>query len=323
VDLTRAEVSVLNPGGKTANRFSKRLPLCVKSNEPTGSLTFYLFPIVKRNKEFLYKLLQKRKEEFPITNKDSALDVDHVISECTLLGQDQTTQMINVLANQLVAKQIDIVLRQIQKAFEKKLVSKLGKYIKNLKILDFDLGKHLVVQKIRKPYTDARGLWAQLDISCGEGSSITIEMNSLILPSKLQEAETDNSSDAGSDEGSDSETGEGTTLAAVIALVAQFMDRKVNELAFTLEVVKLEIEVVVNLPPKPQLDHVWVGLAKLPILKLRAEASGASSGLNNILNKLFLPWMMKTLPGMINRNIKTKLVLPHMRDFSLPVMKDD
>ena len=321
VDLTRAEVSLVNPSGKAATRFSNQLPLCVKSNEPTGSLTFYLFPIVKRNKEYLYKLLQSRNKEFPMTKKDSTLDVDHVISECKLLGQDQTTQMINVLANKLVAKQIveDIILRQIKNAFQKELVAKLNRYVQNVRIVKFGLGKHLVVQQIRKPYSDARGLWAQLDISCGEGSSITIEMNRLNLPSYLQKAETEFSSD----EGSDSETEAEPTMTEVIANIAQFMDREVNELAFTLEVVKLEIEVVVNLPPKQQLDHVWIGLAKVPELKLRAEASGASPRLNNLLNSLFLPRVVNAIPKIIKRKLKTKCVLPHMMYFSLPVMKDD
>ena len=313
VDLTRAKVSLL----QTDSRLSKRLPLCVNSNEPTGSLTFYLFPIMKRNKEFLYKLLQRRSQEFPMKTKDSSVDVKNVINEFKLLGQDHTTQMLNVLANQFVAKQIveDIVLRSIQKAFKKKLVSKLGKIVKNLRLRDFDLGKHLVVQKIGKPYSDARGLWAQLDISCGEGSSITIETNRLILPTHLQEAETEDSSDAGSD----TETGEVTISAAEIA---QFMDRELNELAFTLEVVKLEIEVLVNMPHKQQLDHLWVGLARPPIMKLRAEASGGSPGLNKFLNRL-LPWVMKAIPWMIQKKIKNKWVLPHMKEFPLPSMKND
>lgn len=208
VDVRLACVSLLQPAGEVSvsAKANKHWPLCVTSMEETGhSFTFYLFPVVKRNKELLYKLLQIR---VGVMTRDHRLEimVESVLRECRLLGQERSVEMINVLITRLGARPLvhQIVFNPVKKIFKKKLANKFSKLLKNLRLRDFNLGERFpVVKKISAPRVDERGVWPELDICCGAACSITIEANGVKLP-HLGDTETEeDSSETDADSGSD------------------------------------------------------------------------------------------------------------------------
>ena len=277
-----------NPG-PPSQLYSKKQPLCVRPKE--GNVTFYLFPVVKRNKEVLFKLPQPREVQ-----EEMKVELDRsrqLLEQCRLLGQPEDLaglQMINMLATRLGARFLtkQMIFDPIKRTFKKKLVSKLGRLLKNLRLSGFHLGKVPIVTKVSKPWMDQRGLWLQLSITAGCGASITMEANSLNLPSAdLIESEAEQESDD-SEETEHQGGEEGLPLAAALLASFTILDREMDELAFVLTLERLELEVVVNIPPPHPSSgpSLWLGLARPPPIELQITAGGASPRLTQLLNNV-------------------------------------
>ena len=288
LDLDQCVISLTNPG-PPSQLYSKKQPLCVRPKE--GNVTFYLFPVVKRNKEVLFKLLQPREVQ-----EEMKVELDRsrqLLEQCRLLGQPEDLaglQMINMLATRLGARFLtkQMIFDPIKRTFKKKLVSKLGRLLKNLRLSGFHLGKVPIVTKVSKPWMDQRGLWLQLSITAGCGASITMEANSLNLPSAdLIESEAEQESDD-SEETEHQGGEEGLPLAAALLASFTILDREMDELAFVLTLERLELEVVVNIPPPHPSSgpSLWLGLARPPPIELQITAGGASPRLTQLLNNV-------------------------------------
>ena len=287
LDLDQCVVSLANPG-PPSQLYSKKQPLCVRPKG--GNATFYLFPVVKRNKEVLFKLLQLKKvqEEMKVELERSR----QLLEQCRLLGQPEHLaglQMINMLATRLGARFLtkQMIFDPIKRTFKKKLVSKLGRLLKTLRLSEFHLGEVPIFTKVSKPWMDQRGLWLQFSITAGRGASITMEANSLNLPSAdLVESEAEQESD----DSKETEQQQGGEESLAKALLASFtiLDREMDELAFVLTLEKLELEVVVNIPPPHPSSgpSLWLGLARPPPIELEIRAGGASPRLTHLLNNV-------------------------------------
>ena len=286
LDLDQCVVSLANPG-PASQLYSRKQPLCVRPKD--GLITFYLFPVVKRNKEVLFKLLKSEEVQ-----EEMKVELDRsrqLLEQCKLLGQPEDLaglQMINMLANKLGARFLtkQMIFDPIKRTFRKKLVSKLGRLLKNLRLSGFQPGKVPIITKVSSPWMDERGLWLQLSITAGCGASITMEANSLNLPSAdLVESEAEQESD----DSEETEQGGEEGLPFAAALLASFtiLDREMDELAFVLTLEKLELEVVVNIPPphpSSSGESLWLGLARPPPIELEITAGGASPRLTQLLN---------------------------------------
>ena len=113
-----------------------------------------------------------------------------------------------------------------------------------------------------------------------------MEANSINLPSAdLVESEAEQESD----DSEETEQGGEGGLPLAAALLASFtiLDRELDELAFVLTLEKLELEVVVNIPPPHPSSgpSLWLGLARPPPIELQITAGGASPRLTQLLNK--------------------------------------
>ena len=286
LDLDQCAISLTNPGS-LSQLYSMKQPLYVRSKK--NNVTFYPFPVVKRNKGVLLKLLKPQEVQ-----EEMKVELDHsrqLLEQCRLLGQPEDLaglQMINMLATRLGARFLtkQMIFDPIKRTFRKKLVSKLGRLLKNLRLSGFQLGKVPIVTKVSQPWMDERRLWLQLSITADWGTSIAMEANSINLPSAdLVETEAEQESDDSEEMEQGGE--EGLPLAAALLASFTILDRELDELAFVLTLEKLELEVVVNIPPPHPSSgpSLWLGLARPPPLELQITAGGASPRLTQLLNK--------------------------------------
>lgn len=342
VDLSRANVTLIQPEGDNVNKmFNKRWPICVKSSTNSGTLVFYPFPILKRNKEFLFKLLRIRTGQLTehddldrrCFNEDMVMDV---IREYRMFGQeDPSLEMMNVVLNRLRAKLLfhEMIFRPIQKIFKKKLANKFGNIFKNFRLHDFDTGDRLpLVTKIEDPYNDERGLWVLMNVNLASGHkyrSFTIEANTLNLPDVpevVEMSDLENSSDSDTDSEKEvmSDTSESVIISpATPMLIAQLFDREIHNLSFTLDILKMEMILQINIPPPDSFEgRIWIGLAKLPTLDIKIQASGATDLLNNVLNS-FMPVIKGAILSKLYRTMETKWVFPHMKDLVIPFFQEE
>ena len=270
LDLDQCAISLTNPGS-LSQLYSMKQPLYVRSKK--NNVAFYPFPVVKRNKGVLLKLLKPQEVQ-----EEMKMELDHsrqLLEQCRLLGQPEDlagSQMINMLATRLGTR--------------KKLVSKLGRLLKKLRLSGFQRGKKPIATKMSQPWRDKRCLWLQLSITADWGTSIAMEANRINLPSAdLVETEAEQASD----DGKETEQGreEGLPLAAALLASFTILDRELDELAFVLTLEKLELEVVVNIPPPHPSSgpSLWLGLARPPPIELQITAGGASPRLTQLLNK--------------------------------------
>ena len=287
LDLDECLVSLVNPDpGRSSQLYSKKQPLRVRPKH--GNVAFYLFPVVKRNKEFLFKLLKP--EEFQEETKVELDRSRELLEQCRLLGHPDdlaSRQLINMLATRLGARFLtkQMIFNPIKRIFKKKLVSKMGRLLKNLSLSGFQLGKLPLVTKVLTPSMDERGLWLQLTITAGCGASITMEANSLNLPSvDMVESEVEQESD----DSEEVEHGGEEGLPPFMRTLLASFDRELDELAFVLTLEKLELEVMVNIPPPHPSSgpSLWLGLARPPHIELQINARGASQRLTDFLNNL-------------------------------------
>ena len=77
-------------------------------------------------------------------------------------------------------------------------------------------------------------------------------------------------------------------LAAALLASFTILDREMDELAFVLTLERLELEVVVNIPPPHPSSgpSLWLGLARPPPIELQITAGGASPRLTQLLNNV-------------------------------------
>ena len=331
-------VVTLTNTGTPSQLYGKKRPLCVRPR--VGNVTFYLFPVVKRNKELMFKLLKGMKEEMNVE-----LDRTRAhLKQCEQMIQPEDKaglQMVNMLVTRLGARFLtkQMILNPIKKAFKKKMVSKLGILFKNLRLRGFQLGDLPIVTKTWKPWRDERGLWLQLSITAGCGARITMEANSLNLPTTTTtDLATESEAEQESDDSEELETGAGENLppaSAVLLAGFTLLDREMDELAFELTLDKLELEVVVNLPPPHPSSptSLWLGLARPPPIEVEIKAGGASPRLTHLLNQV-MPMVRSAILARFNvqetespfkspvlrvrSSLQTRLVLPHMKEVPLP-----
>ena len=167
-----------------------------------------------------------------------------------------------------------------------------------------------------------------------------MEANSLNLPTTTTTTDLAAESEAEqeSDDSEELETGVGENLppaSAVLLAGFTLLDREMDELAFELTLDKLELEVVVNLPPPHPTSptSLWLGLARPPPIEVQIKAGGASPRLTHLLNQV-MPMVRSAILTRLNvqqrespfkssvlrvrSSLQTRLVLPHMKEVPLP-----
>jgi hypothetical protein len=314
--------------GVGSDKLSRRWPLCLRTKDPSGSLAFYLFPTVRRHKELLLSLLRSRAAG---TGGDEA--VAAMVREVVAEGQrvqprDCAIEIINVLASRLDAgKELQrLIQTRIKRIFQRKVNNHFGQFLKNhLSLMDFHLGRPPLLRSAEllagEARPEGRGVWGLLTLTCGEGGSIVLKTNRLNLPTEESE---DSDSDTDS-EGSSAPSEEDHTLAGLgLKLAASLVHvHDLEQLTFTLTIDRVEMAVLVNLPPPHANvpDQAWFGLAKQPLLELRVEASGASSRVNNFLNSFILPIIRRKILKKVFQVLGKEWVYPHMREFIVPGME--
>ena len=233
-------INLTNPGS-LSQLYSMKQPLYVRSKK--NNVTFYPFPVVKRNKGMLLKLLKPQEVQ-----EEMKMELDHsrqLLEQCRLLGQPEDLaglQMINMLATRLGARFLtkQMIFDPIKRTFRKKLVSKLGRLLKKLRLSGFQRGKKPIATKMSQPWRDKRCLWLQLSITADWGTSIAMEANRINLPSAdLVETEAEQASD----DGKETEQGREEGLPLAAALLASFTipDQEMGVHAFVLTLEKQEL----------------------------------------------------------------------------------
>ena len=86
---------------------------------------------------------------------------------------------------------------------------------------------------------------------------------------------------------------------------------------------KMEMILQINIPPPHSFEgRIWIGLAKLPTLDIKIQASGATDLLNNVLNS-FMPVIKGAILSKLYRTMETKWVFPHMKDLVIPFFQEE
>jgi len=281
-----------------------------------------MFPLVKRNKEFLHKLLlirSGRTELDPSLDQESRMEnlVEQVIKECRLKcfnkgREDHSIEMINVLINRLGAKFLteEIIYNPLKNILTKRLRRRFGGFLKNIGVKDIDLGeRYPLIKKVSKPWMNERGIWARLVISqTDEARSFTVEANQLKLPSRQVLEETSQSSE------SDSETG----VFVAASSAASWIDQEMGELCFKLDILQFEMVFLINIPPPDEAwpVHLWVGLCHLPLLETRLAAQGAAPRLCSLLNGI-MPVLKAAVNKKLNLTLEQNWIYPNMKAFPI------
>ena len=97
-----------------------------------------------------------------------------------------------------------------------------------------------------------------------------------------------------------------------------------NELTFTLDILKFELVILVNIPPPgpPELGDLsaWIGLCHLPLLDIDLSVSGGHRILTNFLNAA-MPVVKDRAKKKLDKTLIKKWVYPNIKHFPVNLSK--
>ena len=104
-------------------------------------------------------------------------------------------------------------------------------------------------------------------------------------------------------------------------LIAKFIDDKLGDLRFTLDILECELVLLVNILPPPSKGRVWVSLCDKaePKISIKLKASGASPRLVEMMNRLLMPTVETAIIKGFLLYLKDKFTFPNMKDFTIPL----